>query len=73
MTAGNLSRLSAALTELDDVRVDGIPGGLPFSHDATSLMSIRTLSVVTRSGPLDLAAEPAGVTSFADRTPERGT
>lgn len=75
MTAGNLSRLSAALTELDArVGVDGIPGGLPFSHDAASLMSIRTLSVVTRSGPLDLAAEPAGVSRASPTgTPERGT
>ena len=67
MTTANLSRLSAALTELDArVRVEGIPDGLPFSHDATSLMGITTLHVITKFGPLDLATQPAGVTSFAD-------
>lgn len=67
MTTANLSRLSAALTELDArIRIEGIPDGLPFSHDATSLMGITTLNVVTKFGPLDLATQPAGVTSFAD-------
>jgi hypothetical protein len=46
--------------------VEGIPDGLPFSHDATSLMGITTLNVVTKYGPLDLATQPTGVTSFAD-------
>jgi hypothetical protein len=67
MTMANLARLSAALTELEArIRVEGIPDGLPFSHDATSLMGITTLNVVTKFGPLDLATQPAGVTSFAD-------
>jgi hypothetical protein len=67
MTTANLSRLSAALTELDArIRVEGIPGGLPFSHDAKSLMGITTLNFVTKFGPLDLATQPAGVTNFAD-------
>jgi hypothetical protein len=29
-------------------------------------MGITTLNVVTKFGPLDLATQPAGVTSFAD-------
>jgi len=67
MTTANLSRLSTALTELGArIRVEGIPDGLPFSHDSTSLMGITTLNVVTKYGPLDLATQSAGVTSFAD-------
>jgi hypothetical protein len=63
----NLARLSAALTELGArIRVEGIPDGLPFSHDAASLMGITTLNVVTKFGPLGLATQPAGLTSFAD-------
>lgn len=67
MTRANMARLSAALTELGArIRVEGFPDGLPFSHDAASLMGITTLNVVTNFGPLDLATQPAGLTSFAD-------
>jgi hypothetical protein len=67
MSMSNLTRLLAALTELGArIRVEGIPDGLPFSHDAMSLMGITTLNVVTKFGPLDLATQPAGVTSFTD-------
>ncbi len=70
----NLARLSAALKELDArVRVDGIPEGLPFSHDAASLAQMTTLNLVTRFGDLDIAFDPAGVPDYSqweiDATP----
>jgi hypothetical protein len=56
----NLERLSAALTALDArIRVDGVPDGLPFAHDAKSLAGMTMLNLVTRfrgSG----RGEPAG-------------
>lgn len=65
-SSGNLARLSEALTDLDArIRVDGIPDGLPFAHDAASLASMRMLNLVTRLGDLDIALEPAGVTDYA--------
>lgn len=67
MTRDNLARLSAALDELDArVRVEGVPGGLQFSHDATSLAGITTLNLVTRHGDLDIASQPAGVPRYED-------
>lgn len=65
-TEENLVRLSAALTALDArIRVDGIPEGLPFAHDAKSLAGVTMLNLVTRYGDLDLATQPAGVGEFA--------
>ena len=65
-SAGNLARLSEALTDLDArIRVDGIPDGLPFAHDATSLASMTMLNLVTRLGDLDIALEPAGADGYA--------
>jgi hypothetical protein len=64
--ATNLARLSAALTDLDArVRVDGIPDGLPFSHDAASLAQMTTLNLTTRLGDLDVAFYPAGVGDYS--------
>lgn len=64
--SANLARLSAALTELDArIRVDGIPEGIPFSHDATSLAQMTTLNLVTRFGDLDIAFDPAGVADYS--------
>ena len=64
--AANLARLSTALTELDArIRVDGIPGGLPFSHDAASLAQMTTLNLVTRFGDLDIAFDPAGIADYS--------
>lgn len=62
----NLGALSAALRDLDArVRVDGIPGGLPFAHDAAALAQITVLTLVTRAGELDIALHPAGIGDFA--------
>jgi hypothetical protein len=64
--ATNLARLSQALAELDArIRVDGIPDGLPFAHDAASLASMKMLNLVTRLGDLDVALDPAGVGGYA--------
>jgi predicted aconitase len=63
----NLQRLSAALRALDArVRVDGIPAGLPFDHDAASLARITVLNLVTKAGDLDIAMHPAGVATFSE-------
>ena len=57
MTMVNLARLSAALTELDArIRVEGVPDGLPFSHDATSLLAGKTPPAPSSGHP---AAKPA--------------
>jgi len=62
----NLGRLSAALTELDArIRVDGIPKGVPFSHDSVSLAQMTTLNLVTRFGDLDIAFDPAGIADYS--------
>jgi hypothetical protein len=62
----NLARLSTALTDLDArIRVDGIPEGIPFSHDAASLAQMTMLNLVTRSGDLDVAFDPAGVGGYS--------
>ncbi len=64
--SANLARLSGALTDLNArIRVDGIPGGLPFSHDAASLAQMTTLNLVTRFGDLDIVFDPAGIASYS--------
>lgn len=67
VTAENLARLSAALLALNArVRVDGLPGGLAFDHDATSLAGMTTLNTVTDAGDLDITMRPAGLPDFAE-------
>jgi hypothetical protein len=62
----NLARLSNALRELDArVRVEGVPGGLPFAHNAASLADATVLKLTTRAGDLDLVNSPAGIQSYA--------
>ena len=61
----NLARLVEALRELDArIRVEGEPGGLPFSADAALLMGISVLNLVTRLGELDLVLLPAGELTY---------
>ena len=63
----NLARLSAALDDLEArVRVSGVPGGIPFDHDATSLAAMAVLNLVTRAGDFDITFHPDGVASFAE-------
>lgn len=65
--AENLEKLSAALSALDArIRVDGVEEGLAFRHDAGSLASVTVLNLVTRHGPLDIAGQPAGLSSYED-------
>jgi hypothetical protein len=63
----NLTRLSAALDELDArIRVSGIAGGLDFDHDAQSLGSMETINLVTNHGDFDITFRPSGVTTFSE-------
>lgn len=63
----NLTRLSAALTELDArVRADGVEDGLPFSHDADSLAAVGVRHLVTRYGNLDISFVPSGTQGWDD-------
>lgn len=65
-TAENLARLSSALRELQArIRVDGIPEGLDFGHDAQSLAAVTILNLTTRLGELDLVMQPAGGKSYS--------
>jgi len=58
--------LSAAPADLEArVRVDGIPGGIAFSHDAASLAQMTMLNLVTRLGELDVAFRPAGGADYS--------
>ncbi len=63
----NLDRLSAALQDLEArIRVDGIPEGLPFDHDGTSLAAARVWNLVTLYGDLDISFVPSGTTGYDD-------
>jgi hypothetical protein len=63
----NLTRLSAALDELDArIRVNGIEGGLPFDRDAGSLGSMEVVNLVTKHGDLDVTFHPSGISSFSE-------
>jgi hypothetical protein len=56
----NLRRLSQALTELDArIRTTGVPDGLPFSHDATSLASAEMWNLSCPYGEFDISFHPA--------------
>ncbi len=63
----NLTRLSAALTELGArVRHPDVPEGLPFGHDATSLAAALFWNLTTPYGDLDLSFHPAGTDGYDD-------
>lgn len=64
---GNLSRLAAALKELDArIRTVGAPEGLPFARDARFLAGVDLLNLVTRFGDFDISFIPAGTTGYED-------
>ena len=66
-TDDNLTRLSAALTDLDArVRAEGVDGGLPFRHDAASLASSGVWNLTTRAGDLDISFVPTGTQGYPD-------
>jgi hypothetical protein len=57
----NLAQLSLALTELGArIRTEGVPGGLPFSHDATSLAAAEMWNLICPDGEFDISFHPSG-------------
>lgn len=57
----NLARLSSALKELGArIRAEGVPGGLPFGHDAASLASAEMWNLICPAGEFDIAFRPSG-------------
>lgn len=63
----NLERLSGALWELEArIRTVGVPGGLAFGHDATSLGRSAMWNLTCPAGDFDLSFEPSGTTGFDD-------
>ena len=66
-TRANLDRLSDALRELDaHIRADGVPGGLAFDHDGSSLGRGATWNLLCRHGPFDISITPSGTEGFVD-------
>lgn len=63
----NLARLSAALTDLQArIRTGDDSGGLPFSHDATSLGQVSVWNLTTPHGDLDISFVPSGTGGYDD-------
>jgi hypothetical protein len=63
----NLERLASALKDLDArVYTETVPTGLPFDCSAAMLSRARMWNLVTNSGRLDIAFEPAGTTGYED-------
>jgi hypothetical protein len=57
----NLALLSSALKELDArIRTEAVPGGLPFSHDATSLAAAEVWNLICPDGEFDISFHPSG-------------
>lgn len=66
-TQENLGRLSQVLTDLDArIRTEGVPRGLPFSHDAASLGNVGTWNLTCRFGELDISFKPSGTDGYED-------
>ncbi|HEV3311877.1 MAG TPA: hypothetical protein VG815_15310 [Chloroflexota bacterium] len=75
LSHGNLTRLSAALADLDArVFTETVPEGLPFSHDPAPLGSVAVWNLVCSHGRLDIAFRPSGFddgyTALVDRAVE---
>lgn len=63
----NLSRLAAALHELDArIYTDKLPTGIPFDPDATLLGRAQIWNLVTSAGRLDVAFTPSGTEGYDD-------
>ncbi len=57
----NLARLSLALRELGArIRTEGVPAGLPFNHDATSLAAAEMWKLICPDGEFDISFHPSG-------------
>ena len=67
ISAGNLTRLSSALRELDArIRAEGVDGGLAFDHDAESLAANGVWNLTTTYGDLDISLRPSGTEGYQD-------
>lgn len=65
--AANVTRLSAALDELDArVRSADVPLGLPFDHDGPSLSRVRVWNLTTPHGEFDISFVPSGTEGYED-------
>ena len=62
----NLTRLSAALRELDARIRNGDEEPLPFAHDATSLAGSVFWNLSTKHGDLDVTFRPSGTEGYPD-------
>lgn len=62
----NLTRLSAALTELEAKVRNDDEEPLPFAHDATSLASAVFWNLTTKHGDLDITFTPIGTSGYGD-------
>lgn len=63
----NLKRLASALRELKaKVYTESVPEGLAFDCSGAALARARMWNLVTDSGRLDIAFEPAGTEGYAD-------
>lgn len=65
--ADNLTRLAAALRELDArVFTDSVPEGLPFDCSPTTLARGDMWNLVTAAGRIDVAFSPSGTGGYAE-------
>jgi hypothetical protein len=66
-TAENMSRLAAALQELDaKLRVAGVDEDLPFILDGRTLAAGDSFTFVTQVGAVDVLGTPSGTGGFKD-------
>jgi hypothetical protein len=66
-TQENLRRLSQVLTDLGArIRTDGVPEGLPFSHDGPSLANVGIWNLTCEFGELDISFKPSGTDGYED-------
>lgn len=67
VTQENLGRLSQALTDLGArIRTEGVPEGLPFSHDAASLAGVGIWNLTCEFGEFDISFMPSGTDGYED-------
>jgi hypothetical protein len=68
----NLDRLSLALTDLGArIRAEGVPEGLPFSHDGASLGAASIWNLVCDAAIFDIAFRPSGFAGGYDDLSQR--
>lgn len=66
-TRANLTRLAAALRELDArIRTVAEPDGVPFACDADGLAAAQTWNLTTEAGDLDISFLPSGTRGYPD-------